>query len=64
MKTNGTSILPYGKSRRPFDADPILDDDFDGMEDILAEDLIAELGNDGRGIIGPIDVAIPQAPLD
>ena len=32
---------------------PLLDADFDGMADILAEDLISELGNDGRGITNP-----------
>ena len=52
MKTNGTRILPDIKSRFIFDPDPFLDDDFDGLGDILAEDLIAELGNNGRGIAG------------
>ena len=53
MKTNGTRILPEIKSHFPFESDPLLDDDFDGLEDILAEDLISELGNDDRGTTGP-----------
>ena len=53
MKTNGTRILPDIKSRFIFDPDPFLDDDFDGLEDILAEDLIAELGNDAQWIPSP-----------
>ena len=47
MKTNGTKILPDVKSPFPFESDPPLDTDFDGLEDILSEDLIAELGTDG-----------------
>ena len=35
------------------DLDPLLDADFDGPADILAEDLVAELGNDARWIPGP-----------
>lgn len=52
MKTNGHKAKNYSdiKSYFPFDTEPLLDADFDGLEDILAEDLIAELGNDGRGI--------------
>ena len=48
MKANGVKILPVIKSRFPLDTDLILDDDFDGLEDILAEDLITELGGKGR----------------
>ena len=47
MKANGVKILPDVKSPFPFDTDTLLDTDFDGLADILAEDLIAELGTDG-----------------
>ena len=38
MKTNGVKILPDVKSHLPFDADLLLDADFDGLEEILAEE--------------------------
>lgn len=50
MNTNSVKILPDLKNPFLFEAEPLLDADFDGLEDVLAEDLIAELGNDGRGI--------------
>ena len=50
MKTNGTRILPDVKNRLLLDTDLILDDSFDGLEDILPEDLISELGNDAQWI--------------
>ena len=53
MKTNGANILSDAKGRFLFDPNPLLDSDFDGLEDILAKDLIVELGNDGWGIIVP-----------
>ena len=51
MKTNSTRTEI--KSRLPFDIDPLLDDDFDGLEDIFTEDLIPELGNDAQWIPNP-----------
>ena len=50
-KNGGRGFLEEALADHLTDPDrPLLDPDFDGRADILAEDLIAELGNDGRGI--------------